>query len=92
MTFDLLKYLCFGCDKCNGSGYTLWFHTKRLYGAVVKGDSILYYWYDYSSINTKYKTLITKIDEPEKLIKITGENIPRFIQAILSKTMSKYVV
>lgn len=92
MTFDLLKYLCFGCDKCNGSGYTLWFHTKRLYGALVKGDSILYYWYDYSDRITKYRTPVADVDLPEKLTKITGENIPRFIQAVLSKTMSQYIV
>lgn len=92
MTFDLLKYLCFGCDKCNGSGYTLWFHTKKLYGAIVKKDSVLYYWYDYNNIAIKHRTLVANIDLPEKFVKITGENIPRFIQAVLSKTMSQYVV
>lgn len=92
MTFDILKYLCFGCSKCEGSGYTLHFNTKREYGAIVKGDSIYYYWFNHSNEVVKYKTTISTIDYPDKLIKITGENIPRFIQASLSKTLSKYVV
>ena len=92
MTFDILKYLCFGCSKCEGSGYTLYFHTKRMYGAIVKGDIIHYYWYEYSSEIIRYKTTIESIDYSDKLIKITGENIPRFIQASLSRTISKYVV
>ena len=92
MTFDLLRYLCFGCSECEGSGYTLHFHTRRHYGALVKGDSICYYWFDHNSKVIGYRTLITIIDHPENLIRITGENIPRFIQATLSKTLSTYVV
>ena len=92
MPFDILKYLCFGCSKCEGSGYTLHFHTIRHYGALVKGDSIYYYWYVHSSALISYKTVISTIAYPDKLIRITGENIPRFIHASLSKTMSSYVV
>ena len=92
MTFDILKYLCFGCSKCEGSGYTLHFHTKKEYGAIVKGDSIYYYWFDYDSDIIRNKISISAIDWPDTLIKITGENIPRFIQASLSKTLSSYVV
>lgn len=92
MTYDILKYLCFGCSKCDGSGYTLHFHTKHRYGALVKGGYIHHYWYDKHKTITKYKTPIETIDYPEGLVKITGENIPRFIQAVLSKTMSSYVV
>lgn len=92
MTFDILKYLCFGCSKCEGSGYTLHFHTRNNYGALVKGDSLYYYWHDHYNNITQYKTTIATIDYPDKLIRITGENIPRFIQASLSKTLSEYGV
>ncbi len=92
MTFDILKYLCFGCSKCEGSGYTLYFHTKRKYGAVVKGSYIHHYWYDGDRTVTTYKVTIEAIDSPKELVKITGENIPRFIQASLSKTLSEYGV
>lgn len=92
MTYNILKYLCFGCSKCEGSGYALYFHTKKCYGALVKGDSIYYYWYDHYNSITQYKTPVSHIDCPDRLIRITGENIPRFIQASLSKTLSKYVV
>jgi len=70
MTFDILKYLCFGCSKCEGSGYTLHFHTRHHYGALVKGDSIYYYWYVHSSALISYKTVISTIANPDKLIRI----------------------